>query len=108
MSRNARDAELSDSRVSYPYPRRLGNRALVGLPGEFVQIVGPHTKADPAALLVQFLTDFGNAISFHLKSEICTSSFDGGQVGLSRTASLRSRTRNDSKALIGVSDAEQI
>lgn len=32
-----------------------------GLPGEFVRLVEPHTEADSAALLVQFLTAFGSA-----------------------------------------------
>jgi len=41
-------------------PPELGAAALYGLPGEFVDIVGPHTEADPAALLVQFLVAFGS------------------------------------------------
>ena len=45
----------------YPYPR-LDPAALIGLPGDFVGLVAPQTEADPAALLVQFLTALGNAI----------------------------------------------
>jgi hypothetical protein len=36
--------------------------ALRGLAGEFVGIIEPHTEADPAALLVQFLVAFGNCV----------------------------------------------
>ncbi len=41
-------------------PPRLSEAALYGLPREFLEIVGPHTEADPAALLVQFLVAFGS------------------------------------------------
>jgi hypothetical protein len=41
---------------------RLANEALYGLAGEFVRLVEPHTESDPAALLLQFLTGFGNLI----------------------------------------------
>ncbi|MGN6586599.1 MAG: DUF3987 domain-containing protein [Solirubrobacterales bacterium] len=36
--------------------------ALHGIAGEVVRIIEPHTEADPAAILVQFLVAFGNAI----------------------------------------------
>jgi hypothetical protein len=36
--------------------------ALHGLAGDFVRMVGPHSEADAAGLLVQFLTAFGNAV----------------------------------------------
>jgi hypothetical protein len=36
--------------------------ALYGLPGAFVRALAPHTEADPAAVLVQFLCAFGNAV----------------------------------------------
>ena len=35
--------------------------AYIGLSGEVVRTIEPHTEADPAALLLQFLTFFGNA-----------------------------------------------
>jgi hypothetical protein len=41
-------------------PPSLSEAALFGLPGEFVRVVGPHSEADPAALLIQFLVAFGN------------------------------------------------
>ncbi len=49
----------------------LGKAALHGLAGEFVQLVEPHTEADPVALLAQFLVCFGNCIGSepHFKVE---------------------------------------
>jgi hypothetical protein len=36
--------------------------ALYGLPGDVVGVVEPHSEADPAALLLTFLTMFGSAV----------------------------------------------
>ena len=36
-----------------------------GLAGEFVKMVAPHTEADEMALLIQFLTSYGNVIGPH-------------------------------------------
>ena len=47
------------------WPRPLGDAALHGPAGEFVQRVEPHTEADPAALLVQLLVAFGAAAGRH-------------------------------------------
>ncbi len=44
------------------WPSPLGNAAFHGVPGRFVEIVAPHTEADPAGLLAQFLTAFGNMV----------------------------------------------
>jgi hypothetical protein len=44
-----------------PWPR-LPPDAYHGLAGDFVRVVEPHSEADPAALLVQFLTMFGNVV----------------------------------------------
>ena len=44
------------------WPRPLGADALIGVAGEFVRTIEPHTEADPAALLVQFLVAFGSVI----------------------------------------------
>jgi hypothetical protein len=38
---------------------------LHGPAGEFVQLVEPHTEADPIALLIQFLVAFGVAAGRH-------------------------------------------
>jgi hypothetical protein len=42
------------------WPAPLAEAAFHGPAGEFVKLVEPHTEADPAALLVQFLVGFGN------------------------------------------------
>ena len=36
--------------------------ALIGLPGEIVARIAPHTEADPVALLIGLLLSFGNAV----------------------------------------------
>jgi hypothetical protein len=43
-----------------PWPEPLGAAAYHGVTGEFVKVVEPHTEADPAALIFQFLTYAGN------------------------------------------------
>jgi hypothetical protein len=47
-----------------PEPKwpELDAAALYGLPGEIVGVMGPHTEADPVALLGSLLCAFGNAI----------------------------------------------
>lgn len=40
----------------------LGEAAFHGLAGEIVREIEPHSEADPAAILVQFLAAFGNAV----------------------------------------------
>ncbi len=44
-----------------PWPV-MAPEAFYGLAGEFVRLVEPHTESDTAALLLQFLTGFGNLI----------------------------------------------
>jgi hypothetical protein len=44
-----------------PWPE-LSPAAYHGLAGDFVRLVEPHSEADPAALLGQFLTMFGNVV----------------------------------------------
>jgi len=52
-------------------PDPLGKAAFYGLPGELVRLIEPHSEADNAAILVQFLTFFGNIIgrSAHFRAE---------------------------------------
>ncbi len=45
-----------------PWPEPLATEAFHGLAGEIVNTIEPHSEADPAALLVQFLAAFGNII----------------------------------------------
>ncbi len=44
------------------WPGELERAALHGTAGRFIEVVAPHTEADPAGLLVQFLTAFGNMV----------------------------------------------
>lgn len=41
---------------------KLGEAALHGLAGDIVRFIDPHTEADPAAILINFLTMYGNMI----------------------------------------------
>jgi hypothetical protein len=55
----------SDSFASYPQEAMtawptLDPAALTGLAGRVVEVLSPHTEADPAALLLTFLAAFGN------------------------------------------------
>ena len=43
-----------------PWPSKLDRAAFHGLAGEIVKRIEPHTEADEAALLLQFLIAFGN------------------------------------------------
>ena len=47
------------------WPEPVAEPALHGPAGEFVQLIEPHTEADPIALLVQFLVSFGVAAGRH-------------------------------------------
>src|SRR5215469_10830074 len=44
-----------------PWPV-MPKAAFLGLAGEIVRVIDPHTESDPAALLMTFLTCFGNSI----------------------------------------------
>jgi hypothetical protein len=41
------------------WPRDMDQAAFIGLPGDFVRLVGPHTEADVVALLANFLVAGG-------------------------------------------------
>lgn len=43
------------------WPDPVGEAGLIGLAGDVVAAIEPHSEADPAAILVQFLTHVGNA-----------------------------------------------
>ena len=55
-----RRAAMPNPTTGWPDP--IGGAAYVGLVGEAVRLLEPHTEADPAALLVQLLVEFGSAI----------------------------------------------
>ena len=44
------------------WPAPLAPQAFHGIAGEIVHKIEPHTEADPAALLIQFLAAFGNLV----------------------------------------------
>lgn len=52
----------SEAASEATWPSPLCTEALHGPAGEFVRVIGPHSEADPAALLFQFLIEFGNAV----------------------------------------------
>ncbi len=57
---NNNDADEVLNVATWPAPLAPGS--FCGLTGDIVRAIEPHSEADPAALLVQFLTMFGNAI----------------------------------------------
>ena len=59
---SAQGGECRDPGIdTAPWPI-MAPEAFYGLAGSFVHLVEPHTESDPAALLLQFLTGFGNLI----------------------------------------------
>ena len=56
-----RSGQGDDDLVPVDWPGELPPEAYHGLAGELVHSIEPHSEADPAALLVQFLIAFGNA-----------------------------------------------
>ena len=66
---DARPNADTEGRSHWPEP--IGDKALHGIAGDIVRAITPHTESDPVALLVQFLTAFGNCIgrSAHAKVE---------------------------------------
>jgi hypothetical protein len=62
---NRRDAALeppTEESARSNWPKALKPEALYGLAGEIVGMIEPHSEADPAALLIQFLVGFGSVI----------------------------------------------
>src|SRR4026207_832350 len=49
-------------RAGPPYPSRVSPKALRGIFGQLVEVLEPHTEADPIALLIQALAAFGSVI----------------------------------------------
>jgi hypothetical protein len=59
---NSLNSHLLSFELQEDYPAPLDAAAFHGLAGEIVRRIEPHTEADPAALLFQFLAAFGNII----------------------------------------------
>lgn len=55
-------ARLKAAEAPAPAWPELNPAALYGLPGDVVREIAPHSEADPAAILGQFLTAAGNAL----------------------------------------------
>jgi len=49
-------------KIEMKYPKPIDNKAYYGLAGDIVRLIEPHTEADSVALLVNFLTCYGNII----------------------------------------------
>ncbi|MBT9168573.1 MAG: hypothetical protein DDT19_01920 [Syntrophomonadaceae bacterium] len=52
----------ADTQEATPWPGPLAEEAYHGLTGELVRLIDPHTEADPAAVLFNFLALYGNVI----------------------------------------------
>jgi Protein of unknown function (DUF3987) len=55
----APSAKSSEDKVDAKWPAPMAEEAFYGLAGDFVRSVEPHTEADPAALLANFLVAAG-------------------------------------------------
>jgi hypothetical protein len=51
-----------DKANAIPWPEPLHEAAFHGIAGEYVKMIEPHTEADTAAILMQFLVAFGNCV----------------------------------------------
>lgn len=51
--------------ITNSWPVKPADEAFHGLAGDIVRAIEPHTEADPAALLSQFLVAFGNVIGLN-------------------------------------------
>ena len=60
--RYGRPRAVASAERTRNWPAPLDEAAFHGIAGEFVRAIEPHTEADPAALLIQFLVGFGNLI----------------------------------------------
>lgn len=57
-------ASTASTRIT-GWPTPLDEEAFHGLAGEVVRAIDPHTEADPAAILMQFLVGFGSLVGRH-------------------------------------------
>lgn len=51
-----------DTEELVPWPSPPGKAAMHGVVGQIIEAIEPHTEADPAAMLMQFLVCFGSVI----------------------------------------------
>src|ERR1700676_4874874 len=52
----------ANSDTNREWPKALADQAFHGIAGKIVRAIEPHTEADPAALLFQFLVGFGSLV----------------------------------------------
>lgn len=72
MTKKEHNLEITETQkkiINWPEP--LSKDAYFGIVGHIIKAIEPNTEADPAALLLQFLTAFGNMIGRgpHFKAE---------------------------------------
>jgi len=53
---------FSPRKIEINFPKPIDNKAFYGLVGDIIGVVDPHSEADTVALLINFLTCFGNII----------------------------------------------
>jgi hypothetical protein len=85
--------------------------ALHGLAGDIVGTLEPHTEADPAAILAQFLVAFGNAVgrSPHALVESTSHQLNTNALIVGRTSRARKGTSLDRvKALMRLADSDWV
>jgi len=51
---------FTPKKYKVPWPRQISEQAFYGLAGKIVRTIEPHSEADSVALLVNYLTAFGN------------------------------------------------
>jgi len=59
---DAEDSDYAEDSEPATGPPTLADTALYGVAGLVVRSLAPHTEADPAAILLQFLAAFGNLV----------------------------------------------
>jgi len=70
-SQQSEDEDIEIPNKELSWPSQLAKQGYHGLAGEIVNIISPHSEADTTAILVNFLTAFGNIIGdkTHFKVE---------------------------------------
>ncbi|EGD51732.1 hypothetical protein TheetDRAFT_1410 [Thermoanaerobacter ethanolicus JW 200] len=69
---NANEEDILMEEEAIPWPADFTKEAYHGLAGEFVKLIEPYTEADPAALLMTFLTIFSCYIDKKIFMQIGT------------------------------------
>jgi hypothetical protein len=97
--------------AKFNWPEPLAEEAFYGPAGELVRLVEPHTEADPAALLTQFLAGFGSLVGRHayFKTDGARQYANLYVVIVGRTAKSRRGTSwNQTLRILGQVDADWV